>query len=347
VFASAVLPSGKILVGGAFTQVGATARRALASLNADGTLDTNFVVSPALTGSVSCFAVQPDGKIVFAEYFVGGGGSYFPSRVARVNANGAIDSSFPNINFNDLVKSIAIQTGTSDPAQEGKILVGGDYTALKTVTRNYFARFSSAGVLDSTFGPNPNGSVNAIGYSADTLAIGGEFTWVAGSGHNHYESLTLSGIHNPAYANSPDADSDVTAVLNQGLGGVVIGGVFTAVDGASHSKVAQFDYNGIVGALGSNNPLLPPSTGQVLALALESSNDVLAGGTFTFTHNAVTYQHIVRYSGGSQDLGFCAGAITGGYIWTVSVQSDGKILIGGTFTNVQGQARNYLARLDP
>ena len=31
---------------------------------------------------------------------------------------------------------------------------------------------------------------------------------------------------------------------------------------------------------------------------------------------------------------------------TVAVQSDGKLLIGGGFTNVGGQARHYLARLD-
>ena len=35
-----------------------------------------------------------------------------------------------------------------------------------------------------------------------------------------------------------------------------------------------------------------------------------------------------------------------GTVWAVAVQPDGKVLIGGDFNHVNGQPRNYLARLN-
>ena len=35
------------------------------------------------------------------------------------------------------------------------------------------------------------------------------------------------------------------------------------------------------------------------------------------------------------------------YVYTIAVQMDGKILVGGVFTRVGGQTRNSIARLDP
>ena len=35
-----------------------------------------------------------------------------------------------------------------------------------------------------------------------------------------------------------------------------------------------------------------------------------------------------------------------GYVLSIAVQADGKILAGGVFTSIGGQTRNYIARLD-
>ena len=36
-----------------------------------------------------------------------------------------------------------------------------------------------------------------------------------------------------------------------------------------------------------------------------------------------------------------------GRVHSIAVQADGKILASGLFTSIQGQTRNYIARLDP
>lgn len=50
---------------------------------------------------------------------------------------------------------------------------------------------------------------------------------------------------------------------------------------------------------------------------------------------------------GSLDPSFDAGTGTDDGIYTTSIQSDGKIIFGGTFTSYNGTARNNIARLNP
>ena len=40
-------------------------------------------------------------------------------------------------------------------------------------------------------------------------------------------------------------------------------------------------------------------------------------------------------------------ANTNDVVYAIALQADGKILVGGKFTNIGGQSRNYIARLDP
>lgn len=55
----------------------------------------------------------------------------------------------------------------------GKIIIGGDFTTLApnggaAVTRNRIVRVNADGTLDTTFNPNPNGSVLSIGTTIST-----------------------------------------------------------------------------------------------------------------------------------------------------------------------------------
>src|ERR1044072_3306896 len=78
ILAIALQPDGKILLGGDFTTIGnggtgTGARKRLARLNADGSVDPVF--NPGASDSVFALAVQPDGKILVGGQFslLGGG----------------------------------------------------------------------------------------------------------------------------------------------------------------------------------------------------------------------------------------------------------------------------------
>ena len=110
---------GKILVGGYY---GTLAAQGLSRVNADGTLDTLFYSS--LAGSYS-LAVQTDGKILADGMLV----------LGRVKADGSLDTSF-NPGANNAYCSLGLQP-------DGKVLVGGNFTALGGVSRTNIARLNN------------------------------------------------------------------------------------------------------------------------------------------------------------------------------------------------------------
>src|SRR5262249_23771029 len=84
-------PDGKILVGGMFTKIEASPRRALARLNADGSIDPLF--DPHLNGDVHSLALQSDGKILVGGEFGRVNGD--PHRcIVRLNPYGTVDVDF-------------------------------------------------------------------------------------------------------------------------------------------------------------------------------------------------------------------------------------------------------------
>src|SRR5438067_6034490 len=91
--AVALQTDGKIVIGGSFTGVNGTARNNIARLNADGSLDTSFNPGSGADKQVRAIAVQTDGRIVIGGYFTSVNATA-RNRVARLNANGALDPSF-------------------------------------------------------------------------------------------------------------------------------------------------------------------------------------------------------------------------------------------------------------
>lgn len=141
----------KLLIGGVLTTLqpngtgSATSRRYLARVNNDGTLDSGFAPTPSSV--VQSIALQADGKVVIAGGFqsLQPNGATFATvrnRIARVNANGALDTSFnPNANGNGFTVA-----GQAD----GKVLFGGVFSTLQPngvalpTSRNLFARLQNS-----------------------------------------------------------------------------------------------------------------------------------------------------------------------------------------------------------
>src|SRR5439155_928217 len=82
------------------------------------------------------------------------------------------------------------------------------------------------------------------------------------------------------------------------------------------------------------------------AIALPADGRIVIGGQFTHV-GAVSRNRIVRLNAdGSLDATFDPGQGPDKAITTVALQPDGKILVGGSFTNVANATRYYVARLN-
>jgi uncharacterized delta-60 repeat protein len=96
-------------------------------------LDASFNPGTGADHWVNSIALQPDGKILIGGYFDTYNGTT-RNRIARLNTDGSLDASFnPGTGANDGVRSIALQP-------DGKILIGGLFTAYNGTGRNRVAR---------------------------------------------------------------------------------------------------------------------------------------------------------------------------------------------------------------
>ena len=169
----AIQPDGKILVGGGFTTFNGVTVRHRVRLNTDGTRDTSFTTVISTSSTVRTIAIQSDGKIL-----VGGDFHIFNGvtavRIVRLNTDGTTDTSFvrtPGANIIP-VRTIAIQS-------DGKILVGGDFTAFNGVTAVRIVRLNANGTVDTSFitGSGANSTVSTIAVQSDgKILVGGGFS---------------------------------------------------------------------------------------------------------------------------------------------------------------------------
>jgi uncharacterized delta-60 repeat protein len=100
---------------------------------------------------------------------------------------------------------------------------------------------------------------------------------------------------------------------------------------------------------GSIDPTFNPGTGfngTVNSIAIQSDGKIMVGGGFT-SFNGTTINGIARLNAdGSLDASFNPGTGFVGTVYSTAIQSDGKIIVGGTFTSFNGTTRNRIARLN-
>jgi uncharacterized delta-60 repeat protein len=254
---------------------------------------------------------------------------------------GQVDKSYnPKAGANNFVNAIALQTNES-------LIIGGDFTTVNQVSRNRLARLSADGFLDGLFnlGTGPNGSVRALALQGDgKIIIGGSFTVVHGLNRNYIARLNTDGSLDTFFDPSAGADNPVYAIALQSDGRVLIGGDFANVNGVSRNYIARLNANGALDL--TFNPGAGPN-GTVYAIAVQRDGRMVIGGSFTAVNNVRQNGYARLHPDGSLDSSINPGTGTDGSVRAVAIQSDGKVVIGGVFTSVNGANVNRLARLNP
>lgn len=251
---------------------------------------------------------------------------------------GSTDQTYSAIVTGGPVYAMALQT-------DGKLLIGGGFTLVNSSSiRSHLARLFSDGSLDNTFfnsGSGVSSTVWALAVQADgRIVIGGDFTSINGTSRNRIARLNANGTVDGSFIPTNSVNGSVLAVAAQSDNKVIIGGSFNS--GNFPSWNARFNADGTTDTSFSSFP-----NGSVNAIAIQSDGKIVIGGNFT-TLNGAVRNHIARLnSDGSLDNNFQngqAGAIS--TVRCIQIQSDGRILIGGDFTSINNNSRNYVARLN-
>jgi uncharacterized delta-60 repeat protein len=300
-YSLAIQPDGKILLGGYCIGV-SNNDFCIARFNSDGTLDTTFgssgkVIQPIGSSDDKGFslAIQPDGKILLGGYY--DIAINWDFSIARFNSDGTLDTTFgssgkviqPIGSSSDHGRSLAIQT-------DGKILLGGYCIGVS----NYdfcIARFNSTnGSLDTTFGSS------------------GKVIQPIGSSTDYGQSLAIQ----------PD-------------GKILLGG--SCHNGSNYDFcIALFNSDGTLDTtFGSSGKVIQPigsSDDYGQSLAIQPDGKILLGGYCYTSNNDFC---IARFnSDGTLDTTFGSsgkviqpiGSSTD-YGYSLAIQPDGKILLGG------------------
>ena len=373
-----------ILVAGINYTTASTSDLAVLKYTSAGALDTTFdsdgiATTNIIGASVEVaygIAVKSDGTI----YLTGAAASTYPVLVVSFDSTGALNTSFDTDGkVTEEVGSAWSLANAMVMQGDGKVIQAG-YAADMALGKYVFAlqRYDTNGGLDATFGTEGQATTAASSDSSSALAValqsdgkivavgyaydGSDYDFAivrynddgsldTGFGASGIKTIDVSGASREDVA---------TSVVIQSDGKIVVGGysydgsknlfALVRLSGTDGSLDTSFDTDGIVTTAADTN------NSRITGLALDSSGDIYAGGYAENGSNR--YQFAVAkydHTDGSLDTTFDTDGIQtasnpaivskNDYGNAITIQSDGKILLGG-YTKLTSQTNFAVVRFN-
>jgi len=350
------LENSKVLVIGNFSSISGVARKNIARLNADGSVDTGFQLDSRIPADmIYAAAVQQDGKILVGGQISVYGATESQNHLFRLSSDGVWDTTFkaggyvygnPGTTYglDNAVRVITVDGNN-------KILVGGDFTAPK----NHIARLNSDGTEDTSFTPG-TGADDTVTHialqSTGHIIIGGGFETVNGTAKAMVARLSSTGALDAAFGTGLYGGS-LQALAVQADNKVLLGGSFFGLNGTYDlPKLLRTSADGVRDE--TFTQLVPNSEGgyslaanyfEAITSLLALPDRIVVGGWYSSTiFNGNPLYHDARIfilAGGDgawvSSLTFRSRpknttGSTNSDVLALARRSDGKPLAGGSFT---------------
>jgi uncharacterized delta-60 repeat protein len=272
-YSIAIQPDRRILIGGGYGLYRLTTRGRL-----DRTFDASLYSSELST--VNAVVVQPDGRILVAEY---GSASFTAGQpLVRLNPDGLVDLTFDfhtdqyRIGYCILLRP------------DGKIFIGGNFHDVNRLGQPKLALVNTDGSLDTSFRPEvgPTSGPYVAPYDIKLqpdgkILIAGNFYLVGreyrGNIGRLNEDGSLDSSFNPFPGTSNGFDGAVNSIALQDDGRIIVGGAFTSYNGVPRNFLARLDPDGALDE--SFNAASGPS-GPLSKVLLLPNNRLLIAGAF-------------------------------------------------------------------
>ena len=312
------------------------------------------------------------------QFYIGGGFNYFndgiaPRGIARINSNGSQDYTFSktitgtSIGFNIITYSTQVNTLNID--NNNKILVGGGFSHYNNLPiGTNLARLNADGSLDATLsaaayavGFNSQHQVhNIVPLSDGKILVGGAFSTYNSETHRGFIRLNNDGSIDTSL--SAVAGNNRFIALFGGNGAVlqtliepdnkmVIGGYFVTYNSQTYNNFVRLNYDGSVdtslSAVAGTSRFNMPA--YMYSIVKGLNNSYMLGGEFT-AYNSQSHNRFIRLNyDGSIDASLSA--VAGGSrfnnpVYSIALQSDNKILVGGDFTTYNSASHLGIIRLN-
>jgi uncharacterized delta-60 repeat protein len=366
-----LLPDGRMLITGLFTNIGGFSGPHVVRLLSDGSRDASFNDGAGPEGvpfgssvSVSSTVVQPDGKVMVGGHFERFNGV---SRrcITRLNADGSLDPSFdPGLgaiiktsysldpDSGAIVKTYyAGNVGAISLQADGKIWVGGFFAEFNGTNCDGCARLNPDGSIDPTFTFHQYLVEHPIEESSIcspivSLGDGGTLVSLSWFANGVFCSLIRVDDNQRWGVGLNGGCGRVSALLVQLNGKILVG--CQGDNAGQHPGDLQPNRILRLNSDGTLDREFSPGTGtngSVNAVALQADGKILIGGDFRNADSPQSGRIARLNADGTVDASFDIGLGADGPVNALAIQPDGSILVAGSFTNINGVARMAIARL--
>ena len=296
-----------------------------------GDVDTSFTAS--VVGGVAGVVVQADGKVVIAGPFTSVNGTA-QAYLARLNVDGSLDATF-TATANAQIASLVAQP-------DGKLLIAGNFTSVNGTPTGTIARLNADGSLDAPFSagaqahnPDPN-----VGVSTLVLESNGQILYEAYYAEYYGHGGDYSLFFYPGRINTDGSSS-----FTDGTGASPVGpfvraaqsnGKILLTAGQPNSPLPIVRWN--ADASFDNSFLYQDWTSYnaFTDIVVQPDDRILASTNTLVRMNAAD---------GSPDATFQVPTVTGVF-YKILCQPDSRLLVGGSFTQVNGSNQVNLVRLN-
>ncbi len=337
-------PDQNLIVGGEFLNLNGVPAPYLTRLKPDGSVDETFNIGTGFNGKIYASYVQPDGKIIVSGSFSSFNG-ISAGRIIRLNTDGTFDASFNSIlaATDGIIYGIAAQS-------DGKIIITGSFAKYNNVTVNRVARLMPDGLLDTSFLPGSGSALNIMNAKVlpdGRILLAGNFTMFSNVSSNKIVCLNPDGSRNADFSSGSGFDDDVTTMIIQPDGKIIIGGKFTSYNGNPANRIIRINNDGTV-----DNSFFSGSgfsLGVVQTIKINPEGEIMVGGSFTGNYNGERVNRVCLLNSEGRfldtiDFGSGPGSAS---VFALENDEEGSWYIGGSFLVFDSLNQGRLAKINP
>ncbi|MGH2966132.1 MAG: beta strand repeat-containing protein [Solirubrobacterales bacterium] len=319
--------SGGFYIGGDFTHVGGIARKNIAHIEADGSVDPAF--DPQADSSV--YALAKSGQTLYAGGTFSSIGGQPRNDIAALDASSG-DATAWNPGANSTVFALQVSGAT--------LYVGGAFSTVDGQSRHDMAAFETATGDLTAWDPNLTGGfVGAMAVSGQTVYVGGNFDTIGAQNRANIGAIDASSGAATNWAPAaPFGDIEALAVSPDGST-VYAGGNFSSLGGQPRKSIAALD-----ATTGNATAWDPHANGPGYVYSLiATGSTVYAAGSFDSIGGQTRHNLAALDASSGNATNWDPDANDVADALAISGQT---IYAGGSFSSIGGVPRRNLAALD-
>lgn len=261
---------------------------------------------------------------------------------------GKVDITFNTIDdgqkgdgFNSIVRTLLLQP-------DNNLIVGGDYTSLNGIPCSHLTRLLPDGTIDESFNTGTGfvGNVYSSNVQPDgKILVGGNFSSYNGTNAGRLIRLNHDGTQDLTFNTSIGAQTGIIHdIALQSDGKIIIVGTITKYNNTTINRIARLLPNG---SLDSSFLIGTGASVSITNVKVLPDDKILLTGNFESFNNIPSKRIIRLNADGSVDSSFDTGTGFDNNVNAIEIQTDGKILLGGSFTSYNEITANRIVRLNP